>query len=152
MGYHTGNKSTGLHYWISPPELWAKVCELLGCKREEIFDPGPYRRPDDFNGLIEEWGPRIYINPPFQASMELGDDGKVKKRGLTAWVRKMIAEFHKGKDVVLVFPMDRWITLLMAEGAQMVDMGNVQWESTEDGSQAVAARPIVAFVLKHETK
>lgn len=41
MGFETGNKKDGKHYWLTPPELY-KEC--------------PFPKPEGFDGLKAEWG------------------------------------------------------------------------------------------------
>ena len=89
----------GKHYWLTPPELLAELHDEFWFD----FDPCPYPKPDDFDGLTAEWGSSNYVNPPFGTVMRDG-----KKRGVTAWVRKAIEEYRKGKKVVFVYPIDKW--------------------------------------------
>src|SRR5438128_2722430 len=64
----------GKHYWLTPPDLMA----ALDGEFAFDFDPCPFPRPEEFDGLEVEWGQSNYVNPPF--------------KGPTAWVRKAIAE------------------------------------------------------------
>lgn len=67
---------------------------------------------------------------------------KGKKRGPTAWARKAISENQKGKQVVLVYPIDEWVL-------QVRNLGDVKWCATEDGLPGGGSgRHIVAFILK----
>lgn len=115
----------GKHYWLTPPDLMAAL------KKEFrfTFDACPYPKPTGFNGLTAEWGSRTYVNPPFFTVIHRG-----KKKGITAWARKAIEEFKKGKDVVLVFPTDKWIHYLLKAGAELRSLGDVRWHAIEDGS------------------
>lgn len=98
------------------------------------FDPCPYPKPEDFDGLTCEWGKSNYCNPPF--------------KGPTAWVRKAIAEYRKGKKVVFVFPMDKWIHLLIEAGAEVRNLRDVKWCAIEDGKPGKGTgRHIAAFIL-----
>lgn len=90
--FHVGNGSDGKHYWLTPPALYA---ELNG-EFSFTFDPCPYPKPDEFDGLTCEWGQSNYVNPPFGSIIHNG-----KKKGPTAWVRKAIEEQRKGKRVVI---------------------------------------------------
>ena len=47
-------------YWITPPEL----LDRLGREFHFDHDPCPYPR-GDLNSLVEPWGRRNYVNPPF---------------------------------------------------------------------------------------
>lgn len=99
------------------------------------FDPCPYPRPAEFDGLTAEWGKSNYVNPPF--------------KGPTAWVRKAIEESRKGKRVVFVFPVDKWVLLMLEAGAMVRNLKDVKWCATEDGQPgAGTGRHIAAFVLE----
>lgn len=50
--------------------------------------------------------------------------------------------------VVLVYPVDKWLLMLIAAGAQVRNLGDVRWCATEDGSQGKGTgRHIAAFIL-----
>jgi len=71
-----------------------------------------------------------------------------KKKGPTAWARKAIAEANKGKRVVLVYPIDKWVLMLLEAGAQVRNLGDVRWLATEDGSEGKGTgRHIACFIL-----
>lgn len=130
----------GKHYWLTPPDLLAK----LDAQYHFDFDPCPFPKPDDFNGLAVDWGRSSYVNPPFGSVMVDG-----KKKGPTAWARKAIEESRKGKGVVLVYPIDKWVLMLLAAGATVQNLGDVRWCATEDGTQgAGTGRHIALFHLK----
>ena len=139
MSFTKGAKD-GKHYWLTPPDLMAEL-------RAEFtfdFDPCPYPKPDDFDGLTAEWGASNYVNPPFGSYVAA--DGK--KKGPTAWVRKAIVEFRKGKRVVLVYPIDKWIHYMIEAGAEIRNLKDVRWCSIEDGQPGKGTgRWIAAFVL-----
>lgn len=138
--FHVGNGSDGKHYWLTPPELMAE----LQAEFAFDFDPCPFPKPDDFDGLTSEWGKSSYVNPPFGSIMHQG-----KKKGATAWARKAIAEHAKGKRVVLVHPIDKWVLMLLKAGATVRNLGDVRWLATEDGSQGKGTgRHIAAFILE----
>jgi len=68
---------------------------------------------------------------------------------MTAWVRKAIAEHAKGKTAVLVYPLDKWVLMLLKAGAEIRNLGDVRWLSTEEGKAGKGTgRYIAAFVLK----
>ncbi len=138
--FHQGNGDDGKHYWLTPPDLYAE----LDAEFHFDFDPCPYPLPDGFDGLTCEWGQSNYVNPPFGSIMHQG-----KKKGPTAWVRKAIEEHRKGKTVVLVYPVDKWILMLLKElGANVLNLGDVRWRATEDGSNGKGTgRHIAAFIL-----
>ena len=141
--FHVGNLGDGKHYWLTPPEVYKPLDEEFGFD----FDPCPFPLPDGFDGLTCEWGSSSYVNPPFGSIMHEG-----KKKGPTAWARKAIAENAKGKRVVLVYPIDKWILMLLKAGAEVRNLGDVRWCATEDGSQGKGTgRHIAAFILKPAT-
>jgi hypothetical protein len=129
----------GKHYWLTPPELLAELHDEFRFD----FDPCPYPKPDDFDGLTAEWGSSNYVNPPFGTVMRDG-----KKIGITAWARKAIEEYRKGKKVVFVYPIDKWIHYFIAEGAEIRNLKDVKWHATEDGKPGKGTgRWIACFVL-----
>ena len=138
--FHAGNSKDGKHYWLTPPDVY----DTLNAEFAFTFDPCPFPKPDDFDGLTAEWGESSYVNPPFGSIIHQG-----KKKGPTAWVRKAIAEQEKGRRVVLVYPIDKWILMLLAAGAEVRNLGDVKWLATEDGSQGKGTgRHIACFVLE----
>ena len=138
--FHKGNGDDGKHYWLTPPALM----ESMQKEFDFDFDPCPFPKPDDFDGLTCEWGQSNYVNPPFGSIMHEG-----KKKGPTAWMRKAIEEQKKGKDVVIVYPIDKWILMLIAAGAEIRNLGDVKWVATEDGSAGKGTgRHIAQFILK----
>lgn len=138
--FHVGNGSDAKHYWLTPPDVYA----ALNSEFNFTFDPCPYPLPEGFDGLTCEWGSSSYANPPFGSIMHDG-----KKKGPTAWARKAIAEMNKGKRVVLVYPIDKWILMLLAAGAEVRNLGDVRWHSTEDNKPGKGTgRHIAAFILE----
>ena len=129
----------GKHYWLTPKELMEK----LDTEFEFNFDPCPYPKPDDFDGLDAEWGESNYVNPPFGVVMHKG-----KKKGATAWARKSIEEYKKGKKVVMVYPIDKWVLMLLEHCSEVRNLGDVKWCSIEDGEPGKGTgRWIACFVL-----
>ena len=142
MPYHDGNGRDGKHYWLTPPEVY----EGLDAEFSFTFDPCPHPLPEGFDGLTDEWGDSNYVNPPFGSIIHEG-----KKKGPTAWARKAIAEHEDGKDVVLVYPLDKWVLMLLDKGAEVRNLGDVKWLATEDQSQGPGTgRHIACFILRHE--
>lgn len=136
--FHVG--SGGKHYWLTPPALLSKLQEEF----QFDFDACPYPKPPDFDGLTCNWGGGTYVNPPFGSIIHEG-----KKKGPTAWARKAIAEHAKGKRVVMVYPIDKWVLMLLAAGAEVRNLGDVRWCAIEDGSQGKGTgRHIAAFILR----
>lgn len=146
--FHVGNGEDAKHYWLTPPDLYAKLDDEFHFD----FDPCPYPLPEGFDGLTCEWGSSNYVNPPFGSIMHRG-----KKKGPTAWVRKAITEFKKGKTVVLVYPVDKWVLMLAkeilgAEHAEIRNLGDVKWLATEDLSPgAGTGRHIACFVMSNKS-
>ena len=137
--FHIGAKD-GKHYWLTPPE----IMDPLNKEFEFDFDPCPYPLPEGFNGLAVEWGKSNYVNPPFGSFMLDG-----KKKGVTAWARKAIEEYKKGKRVVMVFPTDKWVLMMLKAGAKVRNLGDVKWLATEDGSVGKGTgRHIACFILE----
>lgn len=124
--FHVGNGSDGKHYWLTPPDLYGELNQQF----EFDFDPCPYPLPEGFDGLTCEWGRSNYVNPPFGSIIHQG-----KKKGPTAWARKAIEEAKKGKRTVMVYPIDKWVLMLLAAGAKVRNLGDVRWLATEDGSR-----------------
>lgn len=134
-----GNGADGKHYWLTPPDLMAKL------QAEFAFDCDacPYPLPPGYNGLVDPWGASTYVNPPFGSVIVDG-----KKKGPTAWARKAIAEAAQGKRVVMVYPIDKWVLMLLAAGAEVRNLGDVRWCATEDGSAGKGTgRHIACFIL-----
>ena len=142
--YHKGNAVDGKHYWLTPPELY----ESLDKEFKFDFDPCPFPLPDGFDGLTCDWKNSNYVNPPFGSIIHQG-----KKKGATAWVRKAILENAKGKDVVLVYPIDKWILMMIKAGAEIRNLGDIRWLATEDQSAGKGTgRHIACFVLRGKKK
>jgi hypothetical protein len=145
--FHVG--SGGRHYWLTPPDLYA----ALDAEFVFDFDPCPFPLPAGFDGLTCEWGRSNYCNPPFGSIIHQG-----RKKGPTAWVRKALAEHAKGKRVVLVYPVDKWILMLIREiirssdiggrRASVRNLGDVRWCAIEDGTPGPGCgRHIACFIL-----
>jgi len=129
----------GKHYWLTPEDLMAE----LQAEFEFDYDPCPYPKPDDYDGLTAEWGQSNYVNPPFG-----GFDHNGKKIGPTAWAKKAISEYKKGKKVVMVYPIDKWIHMILEAGAEVRNLGDIHWCSIEDGEPGVGTgRWVAMFIL-----
>ena len=128
-----------LRYWRTPPELYARLAEEFG---PFDFDPCPYPRPDGFNGLEIPWGRMSYVNPPFRPADGVGG------KGPTAFVHKAIAEAEKGRGSVLTLPVQSYVMLLAAAGAEIRPLGRVKWLEVETGKPMPGPSPICAFILR----
>jgi hypothetical protein len=138
--FHSGSGEDGKHYWLTPPEVLAPLQQEFNFD----FDPCPHPLPDDFDGLTCEWGQSNYVNPPFGSIIHNG-----KKKGPTAWMRKAIEENKKGKRVVIVYPIDKWILMMLQAGAEVRNLGDIKWLSTEDGTPGKGTgRHIACFILE----
>jgi hypothetical protein len=139
--FHLGNGEDKKHYWLTPPDIYNELNDEFNFD----FDPCPYPKPDDFDGLTCEWGNSNYVNPPFGSIIHQG-----KKKGPTAWVRKAIEEHAKGKTVVLVYPIDKWVLMILKViKADVRNLGDVRWLSTEDNLPGKGTgRHIACFILK----
>jgi hypothetical protein len=140
--FHKGNGENGKHYWLTPPELYARLDEEFHFD----FDPCPYPQPDGFDGLTCEWGRSNYVNPPFGSIIHAG-----RKKGPTAWMRKAIEEQRKGKLSVVVYPVDKWVLMMLAATGPtgVRNLGDVRWHAIEDGAQGKGTgRHIAAFILR----
>lgn len=165
--FHQGNGEDGNHYWLTPPALLEKLAEEFG---PFDFDPCPHPLPEGFDGLACEWGRRNYVNPPFGSILVFPKNGcqhatatkKSRtcvrcgavgtKKGPTAWVRKALDEWRKGKVVVLVYPVDKWVLMLLkaivGDQGDVRNLGDVRWLATEDGSTGNGTgRHIACFIL-----
>ena len=90
------------------------------------------------------WGRCSYVNPPFTTVSAAG-----RKVGMTAWVRRAVAEQAKGKTSVLVYPQHGWVHMLVDAGAELRSLGKVNWVDIEDEtSSRAASSPIMAFILR----
>ena len=139
-----GNGDDKKHYWLTPPELMNKLNEEFNFD----FDACPFPLPEGFDGLTDDWGSSNYVNPPFGSIMHNG-----KKKGATAWTRKAIEEYKKGNKVVMVYPIDKWILMLLQAGAEVRNLGDVKWLATEDGSAGKGTgRHIACFILDPQAK
>lgn len=141
--FHRGNGADGKHYWLTPKDLYADLETWFGPFN---FDACPCPLPEGFDGLLCEWGTRTYCNPPFGSIMHQG-----RKKGPTAWMRKAIEEFRKGRFVVIVYPVDKWV-LMMLDALGVTDvvrnLGDVKWCAVEDGTPGKGTgRHIACFVL-----
>lgn len=141
MAFESGNKADGKHYWLTPPALM----QSMQLEFNFDFDPCPFPKPAAFDGLNTEWGNSNYVNPPFGSYRDMSG----KKKGPTAWARKCIEENKKGKNVVMVYPIDKWVLLMLEAGAVVRNLKDVKWYSTEDYQEGPGTgRHVAMFILK----
>src|SRR6266545_4004969 len=98
-------------YWLTPSDLYQR----LNAEFHFDFDPCPYPCPTSYDGTAVEWGRCNYVNPPFRSQ-----DG-----GPTAFAHKAIAEMRNGKTSVLLLPVQSYVALLTAAGAEVRALGRV---------------------------
>ena len=125
-------------YWRTPPELYA----ALDSEFHFDFDPCPCPKPDGYDSLMLPWGKSNYVNPPFRPH-----DG-VNGKGPTAFVHKAIAEHKEGRGSVLVLPVQSYVMLLAAAGAEIRSLGRVRWQEVDTGEPMKGPSPICAFILR----
>lgn len=127
-----GSSKDGRHYWLTPPDLLESIYQEFGV----VYDACPYPRPMDYDGLSQDWGGSTYVNPPFS--------------GPTGWVRKAIGESEKGKRVVFVFPLPKWVLMLLTHPnlKEVRNLKDVKWCAIEDGKPGKGmGQHIAMFVL-----
>ena len=61
------------------------------------YDPAPFNNPENRDGLKEEWGNCVFVNPPYSNLKT------TKKNGL-GYIEKAHIEAQKGKTIVLLIP------------------------------------------------
>ena len=134
MTYRNGSSLDGRHYWLTPPELRRRFEAQEGC----MFDPCPYPRPADFDGLKCPWERCNFVNPPFDH--------------LRLWVSKALAEQSAGRRSVVLVPVKQWEMDLFSRASALISLGRVRWLATEDGSPQRAGKGwlILAAILDPE--
>jgi len=124
-------------YWLTPRDIYA----TLDREFRFDFDPCPCPKPDGFNSLEMEWGKSSYVNPPFHTWNGGG-------KGPTAWVRKAVEEHKKGKQVVLLLPVQSYVNLLLEAGAEIRSAGRVRWLEADTRQPCTSPSPIACFILR----
>jgi hypothetical protein len=111
------NEITKKHYWVTPPE----IMQSLKKRFQFDFDPCPFPKPDDFDGLAVPWGKKNWVNPPFTG-------------GVMQWIRKAISERDKGNSSVIILPLyqNRGISVLMDAKAEIEFFGKPRFLAMED--------------------
>jgi hypothetical protein len=125
-------------YWLTPPQMYRELNEEFHFD----YEPCPYPRAEEFNGITVPWGSSNYVNPPFRKS-----DGAFGA-GPTAFVRKAIQEKELGKSSVIVIPTMSFINMLLEAGAEARSMGRVPWLDAETGEPWKSPSCITAFILR----
>ena len=144
MSFTDGAKD-GKHYWLTLVDLMSEIYKEF----EITFDPCPFPKPEGFDGLAVEWGESNYVNPPFGGYVD--DNGK--RKGPTAWAKKAIEEHKKGKTVVFVYPIDKWVHMMIEAGAEIRNLRVIRWLATEDGLPGKGTgRWVAEFILRGKKK
>jgi hypothetical protein len=53
----------------------------------------------------------------------------------------------------MVYPLDKWVLMLLAAGAKVRNLGDVRWHAVEDGKPGKGTgRHIACFVLEPEAQ
>lgn len=122
-------------YWLIPPEIY----EVLNKEFNFTFDPCPFPKPKDFDGLKIDWGEINYINPPFITTNGVGP---------TAFVKKAIEENKKGKTCVIILPTTHYTNLLIEAGAEIRSLGRVRWLEVKTKKPTSNPNPVSCFILR----
>lgn len=125
-------------FWLTPPEMYRRLDDEFHFD----YDPCPYPRPEDFNGIAVPWGASNYVNPPFRKA-----DGAFGV-GPTAFARKAIAEVSEGRSSVFVINTVSLINMLLEAGAEPRSMGRVRWLDAETGEPWESPSCTTVFVLR----
>jgi hypothetical protein len=132
----------GEGYWRVPPDLY----EQLNAEFHFDFDPCPYPRPQDFDGLKVPWGKSNFLNPAFVALN--GKDG----RGPIAWIRKTIEEQNGGNTTVLLLPPTAaQLDVMLRAGVEMRPIGKdgrVRWLHTRTGEPMPSPPVTIMFIFR----
>jgi hypothetical protein len=123
-------------YWIIPPDIFVPLNE----KYHFDFDPTPYPRPKDFDGLSVEWGQSNWVNPLFQ-------------NGWAKWGHKAISEYRKGKTIVMILPMSGIQIDMLRAGAELLPVGPIRWLHTDgSGRSMTGSYPDVLWIFDPKRK
>jgi hypothetical protein len=125
-------------YWLVPPDVYDPLNAEFGFN----FDPCPYPRPENFNGVNLPWGSVNWVNPPFRkADAAFG-------AGPTAFIRKAIEEQKLGNTSVIIINTMSFINLLLEAGAEARSMGRVRWLDCRTGEPWGHPSNTTVFVLR----
>lgn len=69
----TSKRKDTNHYWVTPPDIMDK----LNAEFNFDFDPCPFPRPEEFDGLEVEWGNSNWVNPPFTGMAKVPGKRKI---------------------------------------------------------------------------
>ena len=123
-------------YWLTPPDLYKQLDDEFHFD----FDPCPYPYVKD--GTQIDWGKCSFVNPPFRKKDSINGNGP------TAFVRKAIEENKKGKQVVLIIPVQSYVNMLIEAGAELRSLGRVRWVDAITKQESKSPSPICCFILR----
>ena len=123
-------------FWLIPKEIYGPLNKEFNFD----FDPCPY--PYKRDGIEIDWGKSNWVNPPFRKI------DSVNGHGPTAFVRKAIEEFKKGKASVLILPVQSYVNLLLEAGAELRPVGRVKWISAITGKPFPNPSNNALFILR----
>lgn len=102
------------------------------------FDPCPLYNRDNFDGLLDVWGDRNFVNPPYS--------------NLKAWLKKGYEESLKGKLVVFLIPSRTdtiaWHDYCMKADEIMFIKGRLKFGNAKNS----APFPSAIIIFKGESK
>lgn len=127
-------------YWLVPPDIYNPLNEEF----KFDFDPCPYveNASDVVDGTEIEWRNANWVNPPFRAK------DAINEKGPTAFTRKAIEEQKKGKTSVLILPVQGYVNLLFAAGAECRPCGRVKWLEANTGLPTKSPSNNALFILR----
>ena len=127
-------------YWLIPKDIYGPLNKEFNFD----FDPCPY--PFVRDGIEIDWGKSNWVNPPFRTK------DSINGHGPTAFVRKAIEEFKKGKTSVLILPVQSYVNLLLEAGAELRPCGRVKWIDANTGKPYPTPSNNALFILKPKQK
>jgi hypothetical protein len=126
-------------YWLIPQEIY----KPLDAEFHFDFDPCPY--PFVRDGIDIDWGQSNWVNPPFRSKDAMNGHGP------TAFVRKAIDEnVRGGKGSVLILPVQGYVNMLLAAGAEARAVGRVRWVNAITGKLDPNPSNNALFILRRK--
>ena len=122
-------------FWLTPPDVMKRFDDEFHFD----FDACPFPRPAGFDGLVEDWGLSTWCNPPI-----------CKGSHISEWIHKAISESQKGKRVVIILPMPRWVRYLLQAKAEIRWAGEIHYlnpQGKASPSEGGNHYPDVLFIL-----
>ena len=113
--------------WGVPISLQAYLKDHYKISR---FDPAPYPRPKNFDGLTRDWSKYkgvILVNPPF--------------KDIKSWVKKCNEEMKKGVYSILLMPNNRshteyWNRYVVGEARVQDIQGRLRYVDLDNSAEA----------------